>query len=144
MDGRLINGSCHCGNISFAFTWTRDGATIPVRACSCAFCMKHGGVYTSDPGGAVKVTIADNDLVERYRFGTATADFFVCRRCGAVPLVASEIDGALYAVVNVNTFDDVDRNSFDSAVTDYDGEGTDDRLARRARNWTPQVEITTG
>jgi hypothetical protein len=144
MAHRQIQGSCHCGTITFQFHWTQEGATIPVRACSCSFCIKHGGVYTSDPGGTILVRITDDEAVERYRFGTATADFFVCRRCGAVPVVTSEVGGTVYGVVNVNCFDNVDAADFDRAVTDFDGEGTDDRLARRTRNWTPRVEITSG
>ena len=144
MTVRLIRGSCHCGDIAFEFDWTRDGPAIPVRACSCSFCLKHGGVYTSDPGGALRVTLATAESAERYRFDTETADFYICRRCGVVPVVTSEIDGAVHAVVNVNTFDNVDPGDFERAVTDFDGEGTGDRLARRARNWTPRVEITIG
>ena len=144
MAGRLIKGSCHCGNITFAFDWRRDGPTIPVRACSCSFCTKHGGVWTSDPGGSLAVAIADAGAAERYRFGTGTADFHFCRRCGVPPVVTSEVAGTIYGVVNVNCFDNVDAADLDRAGADFDGEGADDRLARRVRNWTPGVEITTG
>lgn len=140
---RLIEGSCHCRTIAFAIDWTREGQRIPVRACGCSFCVKHGGVWTSDPAGAVRVTIADDSLVERYRFGTGTADFLVCRACGVPPVVISAIDGNDYAVVNVNCFDDVDRGDFDREDTDFDGEGTGDRLARRIRNWIPRVTVET-
>jgi hypothetical protein len=37
----------------------------------------------------------------------------------------------------VNTFDDVDRGELVETVTDFEGETTDNRLARRRRNWTP-------
>lgn len=140
---RQIEGSCHCRTITFAFDWTREGPRIPVRACGCSFCVKHGGVWTSDPAGAVRVTIADDAQVERYRFGTGTADFLVCRTCGVPPVVISAIDGHDYAVVNVNCFDGVDRGDFDREDTDFDGEGTDDRLARRTRNWIPRVTVST-
>lgn len=139
--GRLVEGSCHCRNIRFRLTWTREGPAIPVRACGCSFCVKHGGVWTSDPGGRIEITIADDALVERYRFGTGTADFHVCRGCGVPPVVTSEIGGTVYAVANVNCFDNVDHGTFDRADTDFEGEGTDDRLARRARNWIPNVSF---
>ena len=44
---RRIDGKCHCGNISYQFHWPEPGPHIPVRACSCTFCMKHSAVYTS-------------------------------------------------------------------------------------------------
>lgn len=43
----LIRGKCHYGNISFSLTWDPDPKEIPARACDCAFCQKHGGVWTS-------------------------------------------------------------------------------------------------
>ena len=134
---RPIHGTCHCGNISFVFDWPGEGATIPVRACGCSFCQKHRGVWTSHPEGRVTVALGDPARVQRYRFGTETADFYICADCGVAPLVASEIDGAAYAVVNVNCFDDVEPGELDESSTDFAGETTGDRLARRARNWSP-------
>ena len=138
---RRIDGACHCGNIRFAFFRPGAERTIPVRACGCSFCRKHGGVYTSHPQGRLEVAIADESDVQRYRFGTETADFLVCRRCGVVPLVASEIEGRLYAVVNVNSFEGIDRSELDQSPTDFEGETTESRLARRQRNWIPQVSF---
>jgi hypothetical protein len=107
-----IKGQCHCENISYTFHWPGDEQSIPVRACSCSFCTMHGGVYTSHRYAELNARIQDEQWVNRYRFGTATADFYICSRCGAVPFVVSEIDGHTYAVVNVNTFNDVDRGIF--------------------------------
>ena len=42
-------------------------------------------------------------------FGSRTATFHVCTRCGAVHLVTSEIAKHLYAVVNVNVLENVDQ-----------------------------------
>ena len=139
---RELTGGCHCGTIRFRFAAPQRAGPIPVRACGCSFCTKHGGVWTSDAQGRLEVTIADPTAVHRYRFGTGTADFHVCRRCGVVPVVTSEIAGALYAVVNVNCFEDVAPDELDQSAADFDGEGTDDRLARRARNWIPAVTFT--
>ena len=63
------------------------------------------------------------------------------RRCGAVPFVTSMIQGRLYAVVNANTFEVVDRGLFRSAVTSFDGETPENRLERRRRTWIPNVTI---
>ncbi len=83
----LIHGKCHCGNISFSLTWEPDPAEIPVRACTCSFCIKHGGVWASNPGGALEVVVKEPSLVSKYAFGTRTAEFHICARCGIVPVV---------------------------------------------------------
>ncbi len=140
---RPIAGRCHCGNIAFTFFWPGSGPVIPVRACGCSFCRKHGGVYTSHPQGRLEVKIADDSLIERYRFGHETADFHVCRRCGVVPVITSEIEGRTYAVVNVNAFEGVDRSELAEAAADFEGEDPGGRLARRQGNWIPEVEIRT-
>ena len=44
-----------------------------------------------------------------------------------------------FAVVNVNTFDNVDRKQIVAAPADCEGEATENRLARRKRNWTPEA-----
>src|SRR6476661_1234692 len=104
----LINGKCHCGNISFVLDWKPEPSEIPARACTCSFCTKHGGVWTSCPTGSLKVTFADPSLVSRYAFGSETAEFHICSRCGIVPVVTSRIDDRLYAVVSVNAFEGVE------------------------------------
>ena len=138
-----IEGKCHCGAIAFVLQWPGEGSTIPVRACSCTFCTKHGGVYTSHRDAELAAVIHDRALVSRYRFGTETADFYLCSRCGVVPFVTSEIEGNLYAVVNVNSFEGIDPSRFSRAVTDFDGETTESRLERRKRNWIPSVTVTS-
>ena len=140
----LINGSCHCGNISFELSWEPDPTEIPARACTCSFCSKHGGVWTSCPTGSLAVTIRDPASASRYAFGTGTAEFHVCGRCGIVPVVTSRIDGDTYAVVSVNAFENVDPSLLRRAPATFDAETTETRLARRARNWIPRVEFRDG
>ncbi len=138
-----IEGKCHCGAIAFVLQWPGKGSTIPVRACSCTFCTKHGGVYTSHGDAELAAVVHDAGLVSHYRFGTETAEFYLCSRCGVVPFVTSTIEDHLYAVVNVNSFEGIDPSSFSRAVTDFDGETTESRLDRRKRNWIPSVTITS-
>lgn len=137
----LIRGKCHCGNIAFSLTWDPEPAEIPARACGCTFCTKHGGVWTSNPEGALEITTKDPSLVSRYAFGTKTATFHICARCGIVPVVTSEIDGRVYAVVSVNAFEGIDPSRLRRASADFEGEGTDTRLARRKRNWIANVSF---
>jgi hypothetical protein len=49
------------------------------------------------------------------------------------------IEGTRYAVVNVRTFENVDRAQLVEAAADFEGEATENRLARRKRNWTPEA-----
>jgi hypothetical protein len=138
-----IDGKCHCGNVSYLLHWPGDGTEIPVRACACTFCTKHGGAWTSHRDSELVAMVHDESLVSKYRFGTATADFYVCSRCGAVPFVTSVIEDHLYAVVNVNTFEGINPSSFVRAATNFDGEDTGGRLERRKRNWIRTVRIST-
>jgi hypothetical protein len=137
----VINGSCHCGNVSFALDWRSEPVEIPARACGCSFCVKHGGVWTSYPTGSLRVRVKHPDRVTRYAFGTKTADFHVCNECGVVPVVTSTIDGRMYAVVSVNAFDDVAASKLKRSPASFDGESEGDRLARRQRNWIGDVEF---
>jgi hypothetical protein len=136
----LINGTCHCGNISFTLTWEPEPSEIPARACTCSFCTKHGGVWTSCPTGALKVTLKEPARVSRYTFGTKTAQFHVCATCGTVPVVTSRIDGRVYAVVSVNTFDGVEPSLLRRTPATFEGEDQEARLARRKRNWIANVD----
>ncbi len=138
-----IEGKCHCGNITYVLRWPGEGTNIPVRACSCSFCTKHGGVYTSHRDAELAAVVHDEARVSRYVFGTETAEFYLCSRCGVVPFVTSMIEDNLYAVVNVNSFEGIDPSCFSRAVTDFDGETTERRLDRRKRNWIPSVTITS-
>ena len=138
----LITGKCHCGNIAFELTWSPDPAQIPARACTCSFCVKHAGVWTSTSQGILSVAVADAALTVPYMFGTKTAQFHVCRQCGVVPVVTSRIDGNLYAVVNVHAFEgDARTRLAPAAAASFDGEDEPARLARRKRNWIPAVRF---
>jgi len=140
----LIRGSCHCRNISFELDWKPEPAEIPARACTCSFCTKHGGVWTSCPTGSLKIRIAEPSLASAYAFATKTAEFHVCLRCGVVPLSTSRIGDQWFAVVNVNTFDDFAPSLLRRTSASLEGESENERLARRARNWIADVVFIEG
>ena len=139
---RVISGQCHCGNINYEFDWPGEEPLIPVRACQCTYCQKHGAVWTSHPHGRLELRVGDPTNVHHYQFGHHTATFHICAVCGIVVVASSEMDDAIYAVVNVNTFENVESDAFDSEVTDFEGEGESERLARRRQRWTP-TQITS-
>jgi hypothetical protein len=140
----IIDGRCHCGNMTFALDWPGAPSDVVARACGCTFCVKHGGVWTSNPDAKLSITFHHTDTVSKYSFGTKTATFYVCTRCGAVPIVTSEIDARLYAVVNVNTFENFDLVHLRRQAADFEGEDHRSRLLRRQRNWISDVRIHEG
>jgi hypothetical protein len=91
--------------------------------------------------GALEVLVKDPSLVSKYAFGTRTAEFHTCARCGIVPVVTSRIDDHLYAVVSVNAFEGVDRSLLRRLPASFDGEGNESRLERRKRNWIANVRF---
>ena len=80
----------------------------------------------------------------RCRFGTGTAEFHVCRACGAVPAVSCGLEGRTYAVVNLNCLQGIDLAALDRIPTDFEGEAVADRLARRRARWIADVAIEAG
>ena len=133
----IHTGGCHCQNITVQLKLSKLPAEVPLRSCSCAFCRSHGTRTVSDRDGAAEITASDWSMVERYRFGSRTADYLLCRRCGVYVGAVCRTSAGLRAVVNVNCLDDRAAFTQTPAAPDYDGEATDDRLARRANNWMP-------
>ncbi len=138
----ILEGGCHCGNLSIRFETALTTAALPLRACQCSFCRARGVLSTSDPAGAVDVSAADGALVQRYRFGLGITDYLICRRCGVYVLAVAEMDGARYAVINANAL--ACRAELDGPVQamDYDGETAETRRARRKTRWTPLRGLT--
>jgi hypothetical protein len=131
-------GACHCGNLKLCLTSDRAPLELGARADGCSFCARHRAVYTSDPAGSLFLEVGDEALLSRYRFGTRTADFLVCRSCGV--FVAAHMPEPSLAVVNVNVLEaraDFLAMLSPQAVADLDQESLADRLARRRARWTP-------
>jgi hypothetical protein len=136
-DGMEHAGGCHCGNIHVRLRLSRSPQDTPLRACVCSFCRAHATRTLADTAGHFELTAGDWSLVEPYRFGSRTADYVVCRRCGVYVAAVCETPAGTRAVVNVNCL--ADRSAFTQppSAPDYDGETDAARLARRAANWMP-------
>ncbi|MBU3914881.1 hypothetical protein KKA14_05040 [bacterium] len=132
-------GKCHCGNIHYSFKTSIPAPDFRVRQCSCSFCQKHGNRYISDPNGTLEYVIDQAQKLRRYRFGTKTADFFVCEECGVVPFVTCEIKNQTFAVLNINTLDEIGEFSTETGLADYSEELVEQRLERRKKNWIGTV-----
>ena len=132
-------GGCHCGNLRLRLRLTEPPEAVRLRACQCSFCRAHATRTASDPNGAVEVWAGDWSQVEPYRFGTGTAEFLICRRCGVYIGAFCDTPSGMRAVINTNAL--AERTRFAGAPTPYNHEGETpaDRLARRTANWTPAV-----
>jgi hypothetical protein len=95
-------------------------------------------VWTGHPDARLTIETTDPAAVSRYAFGTETAEFLVCTRCGIVPACTSRIDGRDYAVVNLKTLDDA-ATAIEPAPVSFDGEDEGQRLERRKQRWIGTV-----
>ncbi|MCB1744316.1 MAG: aldehyde-activating protein, partial [Gammaproteobacteria bacterium] len=75
------SGQCHCGAISMDLWFTQAAEEMQVRSCQCEFCTRHGSLTVSAADGRALITIEPDQLAS-YRFGSNTAAFLMCRRCG--------------------------------------------------------------
>jgi hypothetical protein len=119
----ILRGACHCGQVEVAFETATPVADLPLRACGCSFCRRHGTKAVADPNGRLTISAPPNGL-NRYRFGLRTADYLICRTCGAY--IAAVISTAIPGLA--------DRHA---EPVDYDRESAEDRRARRLTTWTP-------
>jgi hypothetical protein len=138
------HGGCHCGNLRLSLRLSAPPAEVRLRGCGCSFCRAHATRTVSDPHGSVRIDALNWALVEPYRFGTGTADFLVCRRCGVYVGAVCDTDGGTRAVINTNCLDSSAEFVGIPAPTVHDGETTSARVARRTANWTPAVVVRVG
>jgi hypothetical protein len=124
-------GGCHCGAVRITFATDRP---LSPRACQCGFCRRHDARMVSDPEGSARLALGPE--ARRYRFGTRTTDYLFCGRCGIYVGAVAEIDGALYATLNLNAFEDARRDLIAAPVS-YEGETAAGKAERRRRKWTP-------
>ena len=136
----ILEGSCHCQNLAFTLDWPGEPAEIVARVCDCSFCSRHGCAWTSEPSARLRLRIEDASLLSLYAFATESAEFSICTRCGVVPLVLSRIEGGVYAVVNVNTFTNLEAGRIRRLPLRLGDEALETRLARRKLRWIADVE----
>ncbi len=134
-----LEATCHCGNIAVVMETRQDPRDLPLRACDCGFCRRHGARTISDPEGRARIGVQDRSLLSRYAFGLRTAEMIICARCGAYVGAVLREGGKGWAVLNANLFLDP-RFDRPAATVSYEGETAEQRIARRKRMWTPLLE----
>jgi hypothetical protein len=128
-----LHGQCHCGAVRVEIEGVA-AADLPLRACQCGFCRRHGAISTSHPDATI--TIAGGPLT-RYRFGQRLSNFLICAECGCYVGSAAEIDGGWYAILNVRGVDLPGLENREPQPMVYDGETPAERTARRRARWSP-------
>ena len=131
-----LTGRCHCGNVSLVFETAGSPDTLPLRACDCSFCRKHGATTATDPQGRLELEIVRLDDAVRYRFGSRSLDFLVCGRCGVYVAAVMATDAGAVATLNVNALDERAAFTQTPVAVDYSGETEQQRKLRRAERWT--------
>lgn len=140
-----FDGRCHCGNISLVFETERPIQDLGVRACGCSFCSARGARTTSDNAGRVSIAVKDEAELSRYRFGLMTADFLICRTCGAyMGAMFTDENGQAYATLNSRHFERAAEFPDAGAPVSYDGETAEGKRERRRKLWTPVAEFRIG
>lgn len=124
-------GQCHCGELRLSLLTEKP---LSPRTCQCAFCRRHGARTVSDPEGQATLTLSTEAI--RYRFGTRSGEYIVCARCGVYIGAVVALGGALFATLNLNTFDDP-RLDLAATPVSYAGESAMAKAGRRRRAWTP-------
>jgi len=79
-----------------------DAPVIPARRCTCGYCTRFNGTWTSHPDAVLRLLVASEAPPGRYRFGTQTADFLFCGSCGVTVAAVCETGGRLRAVVTAD------------------------------------------
>jgi hypothetical protein len=130
-------GRCKCGNIRIEFESEIDPKNLPIRACQCSFCIKHGATTATDKSGSVTVQIFDRSKVNNYKFSTNTAEYLLCNQCGDYVGAILKFDRKKYSTINLRLFSSFSSLIQKATAVNYEHEAPDERLKRRVENWTP-------
>ena len=93
----MLEGSCHCGKV----TWGMDGVPESATACNCTICRRYGVLWAYDYEGE---RIETSGETTAYIWGDRTVGFHFCPGCGCVAYwraVEADKDGRLRIAVNL-------------------------------------------
>ena len=138
-------GSCHCGAIGYRYQTKSAPERWSIRACQCRFCRAHDALSASDPSGSILFAVADEKLLNRYRFGLRTADFLLCRKCGVYIGALIETERGQFGIINTHALLNTPNSLAATAPVSYDTEDVARRVSRREKRWTPaKLELSPG
>ena len=96
----MLEGGCHCGAITLAFSTARVPSDTAPRTCDCSFCRAHGAAWVSDANAQLIIHAHRPERLRRYRQGSLAAQFLLCGECGVLVAVVFEEGDRSYAAVN--------------------------------------------
>jgi len=117
-------GSCHCGAVRFEVD---APARIAALECNCSICRMTGFLHLIVPAARFRL-LAGFDVLSEYTFGTGTAKHRFCRLCGiksfyvprshpdGIDVNVRCLDAATIESVDVQPFDDADRDAATAAI----------------------------
>jgi hypothetical protein len=135
-----LAGHCHCGAVRVLLDASRPTDELPLAACGCGFCRRHGALHTSDPAGHLHIEAAPG-AVMRYRFGTRTAEFLMCAECGCYVAATMETEDGLLAVLNIRGVDLPGFEGRSPKTMSFDDQSADARVSWRRSRWTPAIIV---
>lgn len=135
----LIQGGCHCGNITYQAEIANAPSSYAPRACDCKLCTSHAASYISDSHGTLTITVNDENNVSKYRQGSKIAYFLICKKCGVMTGVCYEENGRIYGSINTRSTDN--QASFGAVQVAQLTQLTDEeRIARWKNIWFSNVD----
>lgn len=126
------NGGCHCGAVAFEVD---APARITASDCNCSICRMSGYLHLIVPRSRFRL-LQGADVLTEYKFNTGTARHLFCGRCGVksfyVPRSNPDgysvnvrcLDPATIEHVEVQLFDDNDRESSEAKIRDLSREAS--------------------
>ena len=129
----------HCKNIRYRLISKLPSDRLPTRTCDCSYCLKQNGIYTSDPDGRLEYSVTNRTDLNCYQFGHKTANFYVCKKCGVMSFILSEIEGKVYGIVNLCALGDLKVSTLPHDRRDFEKESLDERASRRKKYWIGNV-----
>ncbi|HEX7916809.1 GFA family protein [Rudaea sp.] len=117
-------GRCHCGAVRFEVD---APARIAALDCNCSICRMSGYLHLIVPATRFRL-LAGSEALSEYTFGTGTAKHRFCRICGIKSFYVPRsnphgydvnvhcLDPATIEAVDVQAFDDADRDAATAAI----------------------------
>ncbi len=101
---KIYQGGCHCGLIRFEVQ--KANPIDRLIDCNCSICQKLGLVHTPVENDEMTIVSGEAEL-GLYQFGSMTAKYWFCPRCGVNPFERSRANPHRYSV-NARCLDDFD------------------------------------
>lgn len=89
------HGSCHCGLVRYQVH--KSEAISILVDCDCSVCRRQGFIHTPVENDELEV-VSGEETLSSYQFGSMTANYWFCRRCGCNPFNRSRNNPQRYSV----------------------------------------------